>query len=196
MRHCVFVVGSKERLIEIAPILQRAAAAGLKHDVWVTSAAASPGAIMAEHGVKSALLNGAEATRRTGVRSVFGCFDHVASIKTWMQRAPLVVVYGESLSTFVAAVAGRYAGGWIVHLDSGRSSGRLFAPFPTEILRRLTFRMTNFALCGNDDAYERMRRYHCKVTHIGARIAGADGNSDAAPRAWQATVDALLNWSR
>jgi UDP-N-acetylglucosamine 2-epimerase (non-hydrolysing) len=51
-----------------------------------------------------------------------------------------------------------------VHLESGLSSGRLSDPFPEEILRRLTFRLTRFALCPNDEAFERMRRL--KIPHV------------------------------
>jgi UDP-N-acetylglucosamine 2-epimerase (non-hydrolysing) len=197
MRHCVFVVGSPEGLIEIAPILKRAVAAGLKHDVWLTANGnGSPADLLANLGVTSTLASGSDRAGRPGLLGASKCFDHVASIKTWMQRPPLVVVYGESVSAFLATMAGRFAGAWIVHLESGLSSGRLFEPFPAEILRRLTFRMTNFALCSNDEAYERMRRYHCKVTHIGSGISAADGASEAPTAAWQATVNALLNWSK
>ncbi len=78
---------------------------------------------------------------------------------------PLVVVHGDTLSTIVGAAAARMAGGRVVHLESGLSSGRLFEPFPEEILRRLTFRMAQHALCPNEDAYQRM----CRIRGVDAR---------------------------
>jgi UDP-N-acetylglucosamine 2-epimerase (non-hydrolysing) len=51
-----------------------------------------------------------------------------------------------------------------VHLESGLSSGRLTDPFPEELLRRLTFRLTDFALCPNEEACDRMQKVgNCDV---------------------------------
>jgi UDP-N-acetylglucosamine 2-epimerase (non-hydrolysing) len=59
----------------------------------------------------------------------------------------------------LGAIAGRFAGGDIVHLESGLSSGKWSDPFPEELLRRLTFRMSSYALCPNDEAAARMAAY-------------------------------------
>jgi UDP-N-acetylglucosamine 2-epimerase (non-hydrolysing) len=77
-------------------------------------------------------------------------------------------VHGDTLSTYLGALAARFAGGWTVHLESGLTSGKITDPFPEELLRRLTFRLTRVALCPNDDACERMRSYNnCTVIHTG-----------------------------
>jgi UDP-N-acetylglucosamine 2-epimerase (non-hydrolysing) len=86
------------------------------------------------------------------------CYDYVRTTGRAEGARPLVVVHGDTLSTLVGAVAGRLAGGEIVHLESGLSSGRLLDPFPEEILRRLTFRFARYALCPNSQASARMRR--------------------------------------
>jgi UDP-N-acetylglucosamine 2-epimerase (non-hydrolysing) len=72
---------------------------------------------------------------------------------------PLVVVHGDTLSTWLGALAGRSGGGDIVHLESGLSSGKWNDPFPEELLRRLTFRKARYAICPNDEAAARMERY-------------------------------------
>ena len=77
----------------------------------------------------------------------------------WTGRRPLVVVHGDTLSTWLGAVAGRWGGGDIVHLESGLSSGKWNDPFPEEMLRRLTFRKARYAICPNDEAAARMERY-------------------------------------
>src|SRR5690606_14227719 len=52
--------------------------------------------------------------------------------------------------------------------ESGLSSGRLFDPFPEELLRRITFRLTRYALCPNPEASARMRRLrNCETIDTG-----------------------------
>ena len=56
----------------------------------------------------------------------------------------------------------------MVHLESGLSSGKLTDPFPEELLRRLTFQLTHYALCPNDEAAEHMQRSGTpEVVHTG-----------------------------
>jgi UDP-N-acetylglucosamine 2-epimerase (non-hydrolysing) len=77
-------------------------------------------------------------------------------------------VHGDTLSTWLGAIAGNWGGGDVVHLESGLSSGRLFDPFPEEMLRRLTFRRVRYALCPNPQAADRMRQYRgCIVVDTG-----------------------------
>ena len=80
-------------------------------------------------------------------------------MKLWTGKRPLVVVHGDTLSTWLGAVAGSMGGGDIVHLESGLSSGKWNDPFPEELLRRLTFRRARFALCPNAEATRRMSKY-------------------------------------
>ncbi len=92
-------------------------------------------------------------------RTLYKCHEYVKSAKLWTGKRPLVVVHGDTLSTWLGAVAGRWGGGDIVHLESGLSSGKWNDPFPEEMLRRLTFRKARYAICPNDEAAARMARY-------------------------------------
>jgi UDP-N-acetylglucosamine 2-epimerase (non-hydrolysing) len=89
------------------------------------------------------------------------CYKYVRAISAKECGRPLVIVHGDTLSTLASAFAGRLAGGKVVHLESGLTSKKLFDPFPEEILRRLTFRLTRYAICPNNEAAGRMLRYRC-----------------------------------
>jgi UDP-N-acetylglucosamine 2-epimerase (non-hydrolysing) len=176
MRQCVFVIGTRAQLVKVAPVLRLACELGLEHDVWFTGQHnESIDDLIGDFDIKSKFVRPSAQKERSSILrllawlpgTLLGCYRYVKAVRTSTQTQPLVIVHGDTLSTFLGALAGRIAGGQIVHLESGLSSGRITDPFPEELLRRLTFRLTDFALCPNDDAYARMRNYDCKVVHTG-----------------------------
>jgi UDP-N-acetylglucosamine 2-epimerase (non-hydrolysing) len=197
MRRIVFVTGSRARLDEIAPILKKAAEAGLRYDIWLVDETAETAEALADElGFDATFSSAGKRAGRTGLLGARALHEHVSALKTWTGRPPLVVVYGESASTFLATLGARFGGGWIVHLESGISSRALFDPFPEEMLRRMTFRMTNFALCADMEANERMRGYHCKVEEMGGPLSGEDPSAAETAAVHDSVVDALVSWSR
>ncbi len=177
MRQCVFVIGTRAQLIKVAPVLTRAREAGLKHVVWMTGQHdESIDDLIQDFDVRSEFIRPTEGKERSSIirlltwfpGTLVACRRYLASVRTLTGMAPLVVVHGDTLSTWLGALAARFAGGVVVHLESGLSSGSIRDPFPEELLRRLTFRLTRVALCPNDEACERMGKYrHCQVVHTG-----------------------------
>jgi len=177
MRQCIFVIGTRAQLVKIAPVLSQASKSGLQHVVWFTGQHnESIDDLIDDFNIQSEFIRPQHQTERSSVfrlvtwlpGTLLRCFRFVGSVAGRTQSAPLVVVHGDTLSTWLGAVAGRLARSRIVHLESGLTSGRITDPFPEEILRRLTFRLTNFALCPNDDACDRMRTFdNCEVVHTG-----------------------------
>ncbi len=177
MRECVFVIGTRAQLVKIAPVLNHASNSGLQHVVWFTGQHnESIDDLIADFDIQSEFIRPQQQTERSSIfrlitwfpGTLIACFRFVGSVRDKTNSAPLVVVHGDTLSTWLGAVAGRLARSRIVHLESGLSSGRITDPFPEEMLRRLTFRLANFALCPNDDACDRMRRFdNCEVVHTG-----------------------------
>ena len=168
MRHCIFVLGTRAQLVKIAPVLRLAKEAGLRHTVWFTGQHhESIDDLIKDFELRSEFVEPYDREERSSIgklivwmpRTFFRCFEYVRSASIWSGSRPLVVVHGDTLSTWLGAVAGSWAGGDIVHLESGLSSGKWNDPFPEEILRRLTFRRTRFALCPNSEATARMSLY-------------------------------------
>ncbi|MBT8100609.1 MAG: UDP-N-acetylglucosamine 2-epimerase [Gammaproteobacteria bacterium] len=166
MRQCLFVIGTRAQLVKIAPVLTAAVSDGLEHIVWFTGQHdESIDDLIADFELQSQFVHPASKQERSSVLRLltwlpgtfFRCRKFIKTAREETGDAPLVVVHGDTLSTFVGALAARTAGGLVVHLESGLSSGRIFEPFPEEILRRLTFRLSHFALCPNDEAFARMQ---------------------------------------
>lgn len=168
MRQCIFVIGTRAQLVKIAPVLQLASKSRLRHTVWFTGQHhESIDDLIADFELSSVFVLPKDRQERSSIgkllvwipSTLYRCFRYVGGVKMWTTRRPLVVVHGDTLSTWLGAVAGHWGGGDIVHLESGLSSGKWSDPFPEEMLRRLTFRKARFALCPNDEAADRMQRY-------------------------------------
>jgi len=168
MRQCIFVIGTRAQLVKIAPVLQLASKSRLRHTVWFTGQHhESIDDLISDFKLTSVFVLPKNRQERSSIgkllvwlpSTLYRCFRYVGGVKMWTTRRPLVVVHGDTLSTWLGAVAGSWGGGDVVHLESGLSSGKWSDPFPEELLRRLTFRKARFALCPNAEAAERMQRY-------------------------------------
>ena len=177
MRQCIFIVGTRAQLVKVAPVLNVASESGLEHIVWFTGQHnESIDDLIVDFGIESKFVHPGQQKERSSILrlltwmpgTLLRCRSFVRSENIRSKTASLVIVHGDTLSTALGALAGRSAGGLIVHLESGLSSGKMTDPFPEEILRQLTFRLAHFALCPNDDACERMQSFeNCRVIHTG-----------------------------
>lgn len=179
MRQCVFVIGTGGQLRAIAPTLQQATRARLRHTVWFTGQQREPIADLAkELDLSSRFVMPDKSRARFGFGNVlvwlpltlYRCFHYVSGVRTWTTKRPLVIVQGDALSTWLGAVAGHWGGGDVVQLDSGMSSGKWSDPFPQELLRRLTHRNVRYAFCPDEAAAARMRRYPRCIVEVAAPV--------------------------
>lgn len=67
-------------------------------------------------------------------------------------RPDVVVVQGDTTSTFAGALAGFYSGIRVVHLEAGLRTGNVFEPFPEEVNRRLTSVLSTLHLAATQGA--------------------------------------------
>ncbi len=168
MRQCIFVVGTRAQLVKISPVLRLAVQTGLRHTVLFTGQHHdSIDDLITDFELTSKIIQPEGRSEKSSIGKLllwlpatfYRCNRYIAGAKTRSKYRPLVVVHGDTLSTLIGALAGRLAGADIVHLESGLSSGKWSDPFPEEMLRRFTFKLTQFAICPNDEASERMHAY-------------------------------------
>lgn len=177
MRQCVFVIGTRAQLVKVAPVLVLADDAGLPHTVWLTGQhEESVTDLIDDFSIGSRFVWPPEHKERSSILRLIGwlpgtllrCRRYLKRLAQQSGERSVVVVHGDTLSTLLGALAAKLAGAEVVHLESGLSSGTIVDPFPEELLRRLTFRLTDVALCPNDDACRVMRRFRrCRVVHTG-----------------------------
>lgn len=71
----------------------------------------------------------------------------------------IVLIHGDTFSTLLGALMAKLSGLKVGHVESGLRSFNYFHPFPEEITRVLTFRLTDFFFCPGEWAMENVRRY-------------------------------------
>ncbi|MBL4693777.1 UDP-N-acetylglucosamine 2-epimerase [Candidatus Gracilibacteria bacterium] len=74
----------------------------------------------------------------------------------------LCLVHGDTVSTILGAIMGRISGQKVVHVEAGLRTPHLFKPFPEEMIRRITDKMSyiNFAL--TNDSYNNLSKINAK----------------------------------
>ncbi len=94
-------------------------------------------------------------------------------------RPGAVVVHGDTTTSMAGALAARYAGVPVVHLEAGLRTGDLLSPFPEELNRRLTGVMADLHLAPTAAARRNLIR-----EGVSARAIALTGNT---------VVDALFD---
>ena len=73
-------------------------------------------------------------------------------------RDAVVIVHGDTFSTLLGALVGKLAGCRVAHVESGLRSFNVLHPFPEELTRILTFRLSDFGYCPGEWACSNARR--------------------------------------
>ena len=116
MRECIFVIGTRAQLVKLASVLSLACGSGLQHVVWFTGQHdESIDDLIDDFSVQSEFIRQRQQTECSSVfrlamwlpGTLLGCFRFVRSVRDRTRSAPLVVVHGDTLSTYVGAVADR-----------------------------------------------------------------------------------------
>lgn len=75
------------------------------------------------------------------------------------RKDSVVLVHGDTFSTLLGALMGRFAGLKVGHLESGLRSFDLWNPFPEELTRLLVFRLSHFYYCPGPESVAHLSEY-------------------------------------
>ena len=71
----------------------------------------------------------------------------------------IVITHGDTITTWWAALLGRINRTKVMHIEAGLRSHKLFDPFPEEINRIITGRLSNFHICPDEASIKNLRFY-------------------------------------
>ncbi len=175
-KRSIFVIGTRAQLIKVAPVVVACERRGIPCVLLMTGQhKETMDDLIEEFGVEARRVDATTPAEHATVVSLARWLPQAyTNVKGRLRElAPtaaeaVVLVHGDTLSTFVGALAAKRCRMDVVHLESGLTSGALLDPFPEEFLRRLVFRMTDIAMCPNDAAEAYMRRLGVRrVVHTG-----------------------------
>jgi UDP-N-acetylglucosamine 2-epimerase (non-hydrolysing) len=149
------VLGTKAQLVKMAPIMVRLRERGLPYRfVHTGQHQATMGEMLEEFGLKPpdvVLHRGPDVVSLPqlaawAAKILVQCLTRRSEI-FGNDRAGIVLVHGDTVSTLLGALMGRVARLRVGHVESGLRSFDLFDPFPEEITRLLTFRLSHTLYC-------------------------------------------------
>lgn len=148
-----FIVGTTAELIKIAPVYHEFLSRGRSTEVWYTGQHINelPG-VLADLELPAPAVwlvpeRGAKNLARTSqvpmwaLRVFRTAFARRRELRARLRsdgRAPVVLVHGDTFTTLLGAVIGRFLGAKIGHVEAGMRSGSLLHPFPEEFNRKVT----------------------------------------------------------
>jgi len=149
------VLGTKAQLVKMAPVMLRMKERGVPYRFIHTGQhRATMSEMLEEFGLAPpdvVLYSGRDVVSLPQmaswlVRLLMKCVFSRRSI-FGVDRRGLVLVHGDTFSTLLGALLGRVAGLRVGHVESGLRSFDIFHPFPEEITRLLTFRLSHVLYC-------------------------------------------------
>lgn len=94
-----------------------------------------------------------------------GVFDRRTFFGERPSRDDYLLVHGDTLSTLIGAIVGRLARVKVVHVESGLRSFNYLHPFPEELTRVMTFRLSDIMFCPDDVAVKNMRNVKGEIVN-------------------------------
>jgi UDP-N-acetylglucosamine 2-epimerase (non-hydrolysing) len=88
--------------------------------------------------------------------------------RQYLPTPGLVLTHGDTFTAWLAALMGRRAGCRVGHIESGCRSYNLFSPFPEEISRLITFRLSDIYFCADEWALNNLKGYRGLKVNVGA----------------------------
>lgn len=177
----IFVVGTRAQLIKVAPVIKEFEEKEIPLFLLMTGQhKETMNDLLFEFRIKKEPIYAVEANERSSIASLFlwlpkAYFSTKTKInsikKDCKDDFANIFVHGDTLTTLISAYCGKQTSCKVIHLESGLTSGNLWSPFPEEIIRRLVFKVTDFAFCPDEKSAEHMKSISS------AEIINTNGNT-------------------
>lgn len=162
------VIGTKAQLIKMAPIMSELQRRGIdyrfiftgQHQETITK-------LRKNFGIKSPDVTLHKGKDITGIgqmffwilRILYQTIIHKRRIFGKTTSSDIILVHGDTFSTLLGALMGKVAGIQIGHIESGLRSFNVWNPFPEEIVRILTFRLSDYLFCPGQWAVANVKNF-------------------------------------
>jgi len=170
------ILGTKAQLIKMAPVMRALLAAGLEYRLITTGQhRETMEDIYANFGIRTpdySLYDGADITSIPAMiiwsaRISWHVFRNKRAVFGGAPRG-VVLVHGDTFSTLLGTLIGRFVGLKVGHVESGLRSFNLFHPFPEELIRIATIRLSDILYCPGTWAVANVSGTTAQVVNTGS----------------------------
>lgn len=160
------VVGTRAQLIKTAPVMRELERRSLPYRfIYTAQHKETIDDIRANFQIKAP--DYVVRTRRDEAKTLFlfaswgvsMMKELLANLRRMIPTPGILLTHGDTATCLWGALAGKLSGSKVMHLESGLRSFNLLKPFPEEIIRLLTFQLTDIYACPTQWALENLRRY-------------------------------------
>jgi UDP-N-acetylglucosamine 2-epimerase (non-hydrolysing) len=95
-------------------------------------------------------------------------FEVIFQSKKYIPVPGLLLTHGDTFTTWLAALMGKFAGCKICHVESGQRSFNLFSPFPEELSRLFTFYLSDIYFCSDEWSAGNLKKFKGEKIILGA----------------------------
>ncbi len=165
-------IGTRAQFIKIAPMLRKMIDQDLHYELIYTAQhqetideilkvykLPKPDKVMYER-------DEANTRRKFAIWFFYMLYQTLFKFKKWLPKRGYLLTHGDTFTTWLSALMGKLAGCEVCHLESGLRSFNLLKPFPEEISRLITFKLTDVYFCPNNWAMNNLRRYKGKKINM------------------------------
>jgi UDP-N-acetylglucosamine 2-epimerase (non-hydrolysing) len=159
------LIGTRAQLIKMAPVMIELKKRGVPY-TYVSTAqhADTMDELHEDFGIRAPDFYLAELNER---KTVFGLVYWFFKIlltalfrrPKWFSSKGIGLIHGDTLSTLLGAILLKLTGNQVAHVESGLRSYNIFNPFPEELIRVVTFSLTDIYFCPDKLALANLKRY-------------------------------------
>lgn len=169
------IIGTKAQLIKMAPVMKSLSGRDIPYNYICTGQHKDTMEdIHRNFGIKApdyTLYDGNDITSVTqmlgwAVKNLVRTLHHKNEI-FGRDTNGIVLVHGDTFSTLLGAIMAKAAGLKVAHIESGLRSYNLFHPFPEEITRVLTFKLSDYMFCAGEWAINNLGKFRSKAINTG-----------------------------
>ena len=159
------VIGTRAQLIKTAPVMKEMEERKIDYTfIYTAQHKETIDGIIKNFGIKNPDINLGTNKEAKTIRLFGKWMFRMLSVlifkrKKLIPRAGLMITHGDTATCVWGAMLGKLTGCKVMHLESGLRSFNLLKPFPEEIIRLITFRLTDVYVCPNKWALNNLKNY-------------------------------------
>ncbi len=169
-----FVIGTRAQFIKVAPVMRAMHDRGVPYTlIYTAQHQENIHEILEVYGLPKpdvTMYGEGEASTRGSfllwfVNILYKVFFRS---KRYIPKPGILLTHGDTFTAWLAALMGKRAGCVVGHIESGCRSFNIFSPFPEEISRLITFRLSDIYFCADEWAIANLKKYKGEKINMGA----------------------------